>query len=58
MGKTKHTGPIKLPSRPDPKLWVSKVPFGLGQGEAAAYSRNAEGRMARIATTCRMPTAS
>ncbi|WP_123043130.1 FdhF/YdeP family oxidoreductase [Cohnella candidum] len=31
MGKTKHTGPIKLPGRPDPKLWVSKVPFGLGK---------------------------
>ncbi|WP_227939636.1 FdhF/YdeP family oxidoreductase [Alkalihalobacillus deserti] len=31
MGKTKHTGPIKLPSMPDPKLWASKVPFGLGK---------------------------
>lgn len=31
MGKTKHTGPTKLPSTPDPKLWVSKVPFGLGK---------------------------
>ncbi|WNR44433.1 FdhF/YdeP family oxidoreductase [Paenibacillus roseipurpureus] len=31
MGKTKHTGPIKLPSKPDPKLWVSKIPFGLGK---------------------------
>lgn len=31
MGKTKHTGPIKLPAKPDPKLWVSKVPFGLGK---------------------------
>ncbi|QHW31633.1 FdhF/YdeP family oxidoreductase [Paenibacillus rhizovicinus] len=31
MGKTKHTGPIKLPSLPDPKLWVSKMPFGLGK---------------------------
>src|SRR5690606_14016150 len=31
MGKTKHTGPIKLPKKPDPKLWVSKVPFGLGK---------------------------
>lgn len=31
MGKTKHTGPIKLPSKPDPKLWVSKMPFGLGK---------------------------
>lgn len=31
LGTTKHTGPIKLPSKPDPKLWVSKVPFGLGK---------------------------
>ncbi|UJF33533.1 FdhF/YdeP family oxidoreductase [Paenibacillus hexagrammi] len=31
MGKTKHTGPIKLPAKPDPKLWVSKMPFGLGK---------------------------
>ncbi len=31
MGTTKHTGRIKLPGRPDPKLWVSKVPFGLGK---------------------------
>ena len=31
MGKTKHTGPIKLPAKPDPKLWVSKIPFGLGK---------------------------
>jgi molybdopterin-dependent oxidoreductase alpha subunit len=31
MGATKHTGPIKLPGRPDPKLWVSKIPFGLGK---------------------------
>lgn len=31
MGKTKHTGPIKLPAKPDSKLWVSKVPFGLGK---------------------------
>ncbi|WP_409342994.1 FdhF/YdeP family oxidoreductase [Paenibacillus sp. MBLB4367] len=31
MGNTKHSGPIKLPSRPDPRLWVSKVPFGLGK---------------------------
>jgi molybdopterin-dependent oxidoreductase alpha subunit len=31
MGKTKHTGPIRLPKKPDPKLWVSKVPFGLGK---------------------------
>ncbi|CAM4102122.1 FdhF/YdeP family oxidoreductase [Paenibacillus alkaliterrae] len=31
MAKTVHTGPIKLPKRPDPKLWVSKAPFGLGR---------------------------
>ncbi|SFT20504.1 FdhF/YdeP family oxidoreductase [Paenibacillus sp. BC26] len=31
MGNTKHSGPIKLPGKPDPKLWVSKVPFGLGK---------------------------
>ena len=31
MSKTKHTGPIKLPKKPDPSLWVSKVPFGLGK---------------------------
>ena len=31
MGTTKHNGPIRLPKRPDPRLWVSKAPFGLGQ---------------------------
>ncbi|MGP4081682.1 FdhF/YdeP family oxidoreductase [Pseudalkalibacillus sp. R45] len=31
MGKTKHTGPMKLKKNPDPSLWVSKVPFGLGK---------------------------
>ncbi|PTX64531.1 molybdopterin-dependent oxidoreductase alpha subunit [Melghirimyces profundicolus] len=31
MGKTKHTGPVSLPKKPDPRLWVSKVPFGLGK---------------------------
>src|SRR5690625_2138210 len=31
MEKTKHTGPVKLPKKPDPSLWVSKVPFGLGK---------------------------
>ncbi|MFC3799599.1 FdhF/YdeP family oxidoreductase [Cohnella sp. GCM10012308] len=31
MGKTKHSGRTKLPGRPDPRLWVSKVPFGLGR---------------------------
>ncbi|MFC5470149.1 FdhF/YdeP family oxidoreductase [Cohnella suwonensis] len=31
MGTTKHPGPGKLPKKPDPKLWVSAVPFGLGK---------------------------
>lgn len=31
MGQTKHTGPVKLPTKPDPSLWVSAIPFGLGQ---------------------------
>ncbi len=31
MGKTKHTGPIKLPITPKPSLWASKIPFGLGK---------------------------
>lgn len=31
MGMTKHPGPQKLPGKPDPKLWVSAVPFGLGK---------------------------
>lgn len=31
MGKTKHSGPIKLPKAPKPSLWASKVPFGLGK---------------------------
>ena len=31
LGETKHTGPIKLPKKPDPALWASKVPFGLGK---------------------------
>lgn len=31
MGKTKHQGPIKLPITPDPKHWVSPIPFGLGK---------------------------
>lgn len=31
MGKTKHTGPISLPKTPDPSLWVSPLPFGLGK---------------------------
>lgn len=31
MGKTRHTGPVSLPRSPDPNLWVSKIPFGLGK---------------------------
>lgn len=31
MGKTKHDGPMALPLKPDPKLWVSPIPFGLGK---------------------------
>lgn len=31
MGKTKHTGPIKLDKSFAPSLWVSKVPMGLGK---------------------------
>jgi molybdopterin-dependent oxidoreductase alpha subunit len=31
MGKTKHTGPIKLNQRPKPSLWVSMMPMGLGK---------------------------
>jgi len=31
MGKTKHEGPQSLPWLPDPSLWVSPVPFGLGK---------------------------
>ncbi|VEF48577.1 formate dehydrogenase subunit alpha [Bacillus freudenreichii] len=31
MGKTKHSGPIKLSKKPDPKHWVSPIPFGLGK---------------------------
>jgi len=31
MGTTKHPGPTRLPRTPDPKLWVSPVPFGLGK---------------------------
>jgi molybdopterin-dependent oxidoreductase alpha subunit len=31
MGKTKHSGPISIPKTPDPKLWVSPIPFGLGK---------------------------
>jgi molybdopterin-dependent oxidoreductase alpha subunit len=31
VGTTKHTGRVKLPGKPDPRLWVSKIPFGLGK---------------------------
>lgn len=31
MGETKHTGPMKLPKLPEPKFWVSSIPFGLGK---------------------------
>jgi molybdopterin-dependent oxidoreductase alpha subunit len=31
MGKTQHNGPTRLPLKPDPKHWVSPVPFGLGK---------------------------
>jgi molybdopterin-dependent oxidoreductase alpha subunit len=31
MGKTKHQGPIKATKKPQPKHWVSPIPFGLGK---------------------------
>ncbi|XQY90157.1 FdhF/YdeP family oxidoreductase [Metabacillus sp. HB246100] len=31
MGETKHQGPIKATKTPQPKHWVSPVPFGLGK---------------------------
>ncbi|PLR80771.1 formate dehydrogenase [Bacillus canaveralius] len=31
MGKTKHTGPIKLDTRPKPALWAGLAPMGLGK---------------------------
>ncbi|MFB1083042.1 FdhF/YdeP family oxidoreductase [Jeotgalibacillus sp. JSM ZJ347] len=31
MGKTQHPGPVKISKKPDPSLWVSKVPFGVGK---------------------------
>ncbi|MGZ4106480.1 MAG: FdhF/YdeP family oxidoreductase, partial [Tumebacillaceae bacterium] len=31
MGKTKHSGPIKLDKSPKPKLWASYAPLGLGK---------------------------
>lgn len=31
MGETKHQGPIKASKAPQPKHWVSPIPFGLGK---------------------------
>jgi len=31
LGKTKHTGPIKLNKKPNPKLWVGLSPMGVGK---------------------------
>ncbi|WP_299088460.1 FdhF/YdeP family oxidoreductase [uncultured Metabacillus sp.] len=31
MGETKHQGPIKATKIPQPKHWVSPIPFGLGK---------------------------
>jgi len=31
MGTTKHTGPIRLNTKPKPSLWASYIPFGLGK---------------------------
>jgi len=31
MGKTKHSGPMKLDTRLKPSLWVSPAPLGLGK---------------------------
>ncbi|NDI36146.1 FdhF/YdeP family oxidoreductase [Chengkuizengella sediminis] len=31
MGNTKHSGPIKISKKLNPKHWVSKVPFGFGK---------------------------
>ncbi|CAG7615536.1 FdhF/YdeP family oxidoreductase [Paenibacillus allorhizosphaerae] len=31
MGNTKHSGRIRLPRKPDPKLWVSMMPFGFSK---------------------------
>ncbi|MDR4886710.1 FdhF/YdeP family oxidoreductase [Fredinandcohnia sp. QZ13] len=31
MGETKHQGPIKTTKMPQPKHWVSPIPFGLGK---------------------------
>ncbi|CAG7643810.1 hypothetical protein PAECIP111802_03080 [Paenibacillus allorhizosphaerae] len=29
MGSIRHSGRIRLPVKPDPKLWVSLMPFGF-----------------------------
>jgi len=31
MGETKHQGPIKATKTPQPKHWVSPIPFGIGK---------------------------
>lgn len=31
MGKTKHTGPVKLDASPKPSLWAGLMPMGLGK---------------------------
>ncbi|UOE94913.1 FdhF/YdeP family oxidoreductase [Alkalihalobacillus sp. LMS39] len=31
MGRTKHTGPMKLNKKPSPQLWASLAPMGLGK---------------------------
>jgi molybdopterin-dependent oxidoreductase alpha subunit len=31
VGKTKHTGPVKLDKSPKPSIWVSKAPLGVGK---------------------------
>jgi molybdopterin-dependent oxidoreductase alpha subunit len=31
MGETKHTGPIKLNQHPQPSLWASLLPMGVGK---------------------------
>ncbi|MCK0470434.1 FdhF/YdeP family oxidoreductase [Halalkalibacter sp. APA_J-10(15)] len=31
MGKTKHTGPMKLNKKPQPSLWAGMTPMGIGK---------------------------
>ncbi|WP_018924289.1 FdhF/YdeP family oxidoreductase [Salsuginibacillus kocurii] len=31
MGNTKHTGPVKVDKKPQPKLWAGLTPMGLGK---------------------------